>query len=119
MNEQRLADAARLYAELKAIDPSQVLPLRNQLDLATFLAHENRHAQAAEAYESLLRMYPAAPDAAQVRLMLGLIYARYLRQYDRAAAHLREALQRIHSGPGADLARQELARIEPLRATGA
>jgi membrane associated rhomboid family serine protease len=118
MNEQRLADAGRLYTELKAIDPSQVLPLRNQLDLATYLAHEQRHAQAAEAYESLLRQYPAVPDASQVQLMLGLIYARYLQQYDRAATHLRAAIERLQSGSGADLAREELSRIEPLLARG-
>ncbi len=111
MNEQRMDQAAQLYAELKATDASQVMPMRNQLDLATWLAHEQRHAQAAEAYESLLREYPNVSDAAQVHLMLGLIYARYLQQYERAAHHLRIAIDKLHGGSGTELAREELARI--------
>ncbi len=115
MNEGRLSDAADLYSELKVIDPSQALPLRNQMELATYLGQQQRYPQAAEAYESLLKVYPTAPEGAQIELMLGLIYARYLKQHDRAAGHLRIAIERLNGGNGTEMAKEELARIEEIR----
>ncbi len=103
--------AAQLYLDLKARDPSQVLSRQTQHDIATQLAHQQLYPQAAEAYEALLATYPRAEQAPQVRLMLGLIYARYLHQPERARQHLSAFLESVHEGREADLARAELARI--------
>src|SRR5690606_5010636 len=75
VSQQRLVDAARLYVQLKVLDPTQVLSRQNQLDVATQLANQELYPQAAEAYESYLRVYGTSDQAKQVRLMLGLIYA--------------------------------------------
>lgn len=103
--------AAQLYLDLKARDPSQVLSRQTQQDIATQLAEQQLYPQAAEAYEALLRTYPRSEQTVQVRLMLGLIYARYLHQPQRAREHLAAVVESSPVGREADLARQELARI--------
>ena len=104
--------AADLYIELKAIDPQQVMSRQGQLDIATQFHHDGRHAQAAEAYEQLLKTFPNVERSEQVELMVGLIYARYLNQYDRAKQHLLKAIARLHDGKELQLARDELSRVE-------
>jgi hypothetical protein len=47
-----------------------------------------------------------------VELMLGLLYARYLHQDDRAKSHLQAVAGRVHGGRELELAREELAAIE-------
>ncbi|HXE52386.1 MAG TPA: rhomboid family intramembrane serine protease [Tepidisphaeraceae bacterium] len=111
-----LPTAAHLYVDLKQLDPQQALPKNAQLDVANQLAGEQRYPQAAEAYESLLRVYPKAEQIEQVELMLGLIYARYLGRYDLAKQYLQRSLQRLHDQSAIDMAREELMRIEPLAA---
>jgi len=81
--------AAQGYAQLLAIDPALVLPRRQQLDVGNHLMGQQQHAQAAEAYEKYLTHYATAEYAEQVRLMLGVIYAKYLSQHERAEDHLR------------------------------
>ena len=112
LTEQKPDVAAELYVQLKAIDPAQVLSRQSQLDVATQLHHEARYPQAAEAYEALLRTYPKLDRLDQVELMLGLLYARYLHQDDRAKAHLSAVVGRVHGGRELDLAREELAAID-------
>src|SRR5205807_1502932 len=106
--------AARMYLQLKGIDPTQVLSKQAQADVANQLFAQQLYPQAAEAYESLLRVYPKYEQVEQIELMLGLIYARYLEQYARAKQYLEQALPRLHGERELELARTELARIEPL-----
>jgi membrane associated rhomboid family serine protease len=117
-----LPRAAELYMQLKAIDPQQILARQAQLDVANQLAGQQLYPQAADAYELFLRHYPKFEQIEQVELMLGLIYARYLSQYERASRYLVKALARLHGEREVSMARTELARIEPLltpRPTGA
>ena len=109
-----LPAAARHYLQLKQMDPQQVLTRQAQLDVANYFAGEQQYDRAAEAYETLLRVYPKADRIEELELMLGLIYSRYLGQYDRARTYLQRALQRLHEPNAIALARDELARIEPL-----
>jgi membrane associated rhomboid family serine protease len=111
-----LPRAAELYLQLKAIDPQQVLSRQAQLDVANQLAGQQLYPQAADAYELFLRHYPKFEQIEQVELMLGLIYARYLAQYERAKGCLVKALARLHGEREVAMARTELARIEPLLA---
>ncbi len=83
-----LAAAAGGYRALLALDAAQVLPRQQQLDLANYLTREQQHPQAAEAYEKYLSHYPAGERRDEVRLMLGVIYAKYLNDYERAEKHL-------------------------------
>jgi membrane associated rhomboid family serine protease len=105
--------ATQLYIELKMLDPQQVLNKPAQLDIANHLASRQQHAQAAEAYESFLRQYGKSDQTAQVELMLGLIYARYLGQAERAREYLTLAASKYHAGRELELAREELARLGP------
>jgi membrane associated rhomboid family serine protease len=109
-----LATAAHLYLQLKQLDPQQALPKPAQLDIANQLAGESQYPQAAEAYETLLRVYPKAEQIDQIELMLGLLYSRYLEKYDRAKHYLQRAMLRLHDENALRMAREELLRIEPL-----
>jgi membrane associated rhomboid family serine protease len=109
-----LPTAAHLYLQLKQLDPQQVLPKQAQLDVANQLAGEQKFAQAADAYEAYLRVYPKAEQIEQIELMLGLIYARYLSNYEKAKHFLDRALLRLHDTDALAMAREELARIQPF-----
>lgn len=90
-----LSAAANAYAELLKDHPEQVMTQQAQLDIANQLMADQRHGLAARAYELLLDRYRTYPDAAQVKLILGLIYARYLEQPQRARDLLNEAKPRL------------------------
>ena len=111
-----LPKAAALYQDLKALDAAQVLPRQAQLDIANQLAAQQLYPEAAEAYESFLRHYPKFEQIEQVELMLGLVYARYLQQYDKAREHLVKAIAHLHGDREIAMARSELARIDLLAA---
>ena len=51
--------------------------------------------EAAAAFDGFLACYPRSADAADVHLLLGIIYARDLGQYETAETHLEAALERI------------------------
>lgn len=109
-----LDQATRHYSELKMLDIQQVLPRQQQLDVANHLAHQSLYPQAAEAYETYLKAYPKTEQTGQVELMLGLIYARYIPQTDRARDYLTRAASKYHDGREYDMARAELARLGPM-----
>ncbi|MGD0389886.1 MAG: rhomboid family intramembrane serine protease [Tepidisphaeraceae bacterium] len=109
-----LPHAAYLFLELKKLDPTQILSRQAQLDVANQLASQQFFEQAADAYEQFLTHYPNFEQIEQVELMLGVIYARYLRRYDRARQLLLRALARLHTEREIQWARSELERIEPL-----
>jgi membrane associated rhomboid family serine protease len=109
----KIEDAARIYLELHAIDPQQVLSRQNQLDVANQLFAQGVHGAAADAYEAFIRFYPKYEQIEQVLLMLGLLYARYLNRPDRAREHLNAALPRLSNEREIDLARTELSRLAP------
>ncbi len=107
-----VSGALSAYARLLTLDPHQVLARAQQLEIANHLAQARRYAEAAAVYEAFLSAYPGSVDAAQVRLFLGLIYGRYLAQYERAVVHLRAALEDLHSDAQRTLAEEELRRAE-------
>lgn len=92
----RIDEAARLYGELLDRHPEQVMAQQQQLDLANQLMADGRHELAAGAYENLLRSYPHYPQRHHVKLVLGLLYARYLNQQQRARELLEQAEPSLH-----------------------
>ena len=106
-----LPEARKLYLEMRAIDPQQVLSRQNQLDVANHLYAEQHHAPAADAYEGFLRFYAKHEDAARVHLMLGLLYSRYLNRSDLAEPHLQNAIARLSNPRETEMARSELAHV--------
>jgi len=111
-------EATKLFMELRAIDPAQVLSRQQQLDMANHLFEQQHHAAAADAYEGFLRFYPKADRLEHVQLMLGLLYARYLNRPDKAATYLNTALQRLHNDREVELAKSELTRLGAAGAPG-
>jgi membrane associated rhomboid family serine protease len=109
-----LPRAAEIYRQMRKLDPLQVLSRQVQLDVANLLANQQRYSEAAEAYEAFLRVYPKYEQIEKVELMLGLIYARYLAQYQRAREYLNRALPRLHGDREVSMARTELDRISGL-----
>jgi len=87
--------AAQLYEKILELDPRQVLSRQNQLDVANQLVTLHRLPQAAAGYEKYLSAYASAPEAVHVRLMLGIIYARDLQQYEVAEGHLTLSLGQL------------------------
>ncbi len=110
---RRMDEASVMYLQLKALDPKQTLSRTNQLDVAGALFEAQRFESAAEAFETFLRHYPKHDRIEEVQTILGLIYARYLGQGERARKHLEEALPRLRDQTRAELVRQELQRIGP------
>jgi len=94
-----LPGAAALYRKLIELDPDQVLPRAQQLDVANQLTAEGQYEHAAKAYEKLLQRYPTASEVPQVRFLLGVIYARHLGRYQEAAESLAECRRRL-TDPG-------------------
>jgi membrane associated rhomboid family serine protease len=87
-----LAAATKTYRELIQLDPKQVLVRSNQLDVANQLTAEGDYPLATEAYEKFLNRYPNGATVQHVRFLLGVIYARHLRNYPKAI----ECLETCH-----------------------
>lgn len=88
-------EAALLYERLLEMDPRQVLGRMQQLDVANQLYSAEHFPQAAAAYEKFLSNYPSSPETPHIKLLLGIIYARDLHQYEVAQEHLKQCLDRI------------------------
>ena len=114
-----LPDAARLYLELVDVTDQAVLAMQNQLDVANQLMSTDRHPEAASAYERFLEHYRSSPHVADIHLMLGLIYARYLHQPDRAEPLLRHAAESLRDPRKQELANSELENLRPNGADAA
>lgn len=107
-----VSSAAENYLSLLALDPRQAMPRMRQLDLARYFMEQQRFREAVAAYEAYLSAYPAASDAYQVRLLVGLTCNRYLDAPERAARHLREALAGLSSETHRAHAAEELRLAE-------
>jgi membrane associated rhomboid family serine protease len=92
-----------------------VLPRRHQLDLANLMFAQRHYELAARAYAGFAEAYPADAETPRVRVMLALIWARYLGRPEAA----RTALARLggalsdpeHRGLAEDLARELGVRL--------
>jgi membrane associated rhomboid family serine protease len=111
LREHRLPEAAAKYRELRGIDARQILTAQDQLDVANQLMAEQRHAEAAAAYEDYLRAYPKRPQEEQIVLVLALIYLRYRPDAARARELLEGVIPRLHDPQEREMAQAELARL--------
>ena len=111
-NRHDLTSAADQYARLLEIDPHAVLPRQQQLDVANQLMALERYPAAAAAYEAFIGQYGDYPYLGDIYLMLGLLYRRYIPQYDQAARYLNLAIETLRDEAKSDMARAELAAIQ-------
>lgn len=79
-----LPAATQEYRELLQLDGQQVLARSNQLDIANQLTAEGDYLLAAAAYEKFLERYDSGSTSQHIRFLLGVIYARHLRNYPKA-----------------------------------
>ncbi len=108
--------ATERYEQLLLRDPDQCLPRRNMLTVANQFMTMGRYPQAAAAYEKHLKAYPKDGDILQIKFLLGIIYAKYLRQYESAEQFLRESAERLTDPAQQQQASDWLATV--LAATG-
>lgn len=94
--------AADLYEQLVAIDARQCLSEHHQLQVAREFYGTGHSTQAAAAFERYVDCYAQSIEAGNVRLLLGIIYARDLREYEVADEHLTKSLAALR-----DKARRE------------
>ncbi len=111
IGERNLPEAARLYLELAEEDSSQVPPREYLLDIANQLASENKHSEAASAYEKFLSHYTNYEYSEQVQLMLGIIYSRYLEEPGLAAKNLEAACGKLTEPGQVKMCMEELSKV--------
>lgn len=97
-----VAAAAELYDQLTTIDPQLSLSENHQLQVAREFYGSERFAQAAAAFERYVDCYAHSTEASNVRLLLGIIYARDLRQYEVADKHLTKSMEKLRDGARRD-----------------
>ena len=88
--EDRTA-AAEYCEKLLGVDRQQILGTQMQIEIANQLYHLKRFPQAAAAYEKYVRNHQAGAEANNARLLLGIIYARDLHQFETAEKYLTQA----------------------------
>lgn len=113
-----LDKAAERYRELARRHDDLTMNERLQADLANHFYANGQHQSAAMAYERLLSAYPATQQASQYRLLLGVIYARHVREHDRAAALIQQALPALRNEAEITLARELLGELGVSPAPG-
>ena len=104
-----LASAAEAYLQLVQVADEAALPRQQQLDVANHMMASEKYPAAADAYERFLRHYANYEHLPDIHLMLGLLYGRYLLQYDRAELYLQQALDKLTDQKKIELAQQEMS----------
>ena len=112
IGQRNLAAASEAYLELMGLDREQILPRQYLLDIANQLASDNRHSEAAGAYERFLTHYSTYEYTEQVELMLGILYSRYLNRPELAVKHLQTAVEKLSDPSQLKMCRDELARLQ-------
>ncbi len=110
-----LPAAASKYLELVQVADDPVLSQPQQLDIANHLMGSEQHAAAADAYERILKRYANYEYIADIHLMLGLLYGRYLHQYDRAEKALQLAIDSLKDPQKLEMARNDLNAVRERR----
>lgn len=98
-------------AEREAAIAATVLAEQGQLDVASQLYALGAHADAARAYELLIQNYPTTSRGGEVRLILGLLYARHLNLPQRARELIEQARPRLRDEGQTRLADQLLSEL--------
>lgn len=112
--QDRLDEAAEKYARLVADHPLGATLARDaQYRIATHLYQSGDPSGAVSAFVRLLDANPGDRESADIRVLLGRIYARDLLDHTAAAAMLERAIADLPDGEVKDLARAELAAVRP------
>lgn len=110
-----LPGATAKYLQLVQIADGAVLPRQQQLDVANQMMSTSQHAAAADAYERFIEHHGTYEHMADIYLMLGLLYSRYLEQYDRAERHLEQAVKLLDDPGKIEMATSDLRKVREGR----
>ena len=94
-----VSGACETFQTLIADDAQQCLSERQQLQVAREFYRIGRFPQAAASFDRFLEVYKHSTEASEVRLLLGIVYARDLRQYEAADKHLSRSYEGLAEGP--------------------
>ena len=108
INNGNLPSAASEYLKLVQLDEDAILPHNQQLDVANQLMSVNQHSAAADAYERFLTHYKKDENTADIHLMLGIIYGRYLKQSRLAEQNLKQAIDGLDDPSKIAMAKADL-----------
>ena len=92
LDKRSMPAALDQYERLQALSPRQSLPEAQQLEIARGYLATGRFAPAAGAFERFVECYPDANEAQNVKLLIGIIYARDLQQYEVADRFLTQSM---------------------------
>ncbi|MCH7721159.1 MAG: rhomboid family intramembrane serine protease [Planctomycetes bacterium] len=95
LGREQVAEAASLYETLVSVDARQCLADRQQVQIAREFYATGRFPQAAAAFERYLKSYGQGPEGNEIRLLLGIIHARDLKQYETAEGHLEKVYKTL------------------------
>ena len=90
--------ATATYEELLILDRRQCLSERQQLEIGREFYRTARFPQAVVAFERFVESYPRSYEAANINLLLGIIYARDLKQLESADKHLTQSMETLRDG---------------------
>jgi membrane associated rhomboid family serine protease len=108
---KNLPEAAAKYLQLIQLADGAVLPQDQQLDVANQLMSAEQYPAAADAYERFLKHYGNYEHIADIYLMLGLLYGRYLQQVDQAERMLHRATETLTDERKLEWARADLEAL--------
>lgn len=103
--------AATLYEQLLVHEPTQCLSEAQQLGIAREFYASGKFAQAAAAFDRFVECYPNSIEAGNVRLLLGIVYARDLQQYEAADKHLSQSMESLRDPSHRDQCVQWLTSV--------
>lgn len=120
-----LPAAAALFQQLQVKSPAHCLSEQQQLEVGREFYRAARFPEAAAVFDRFVQCYPSSSEASNVRLLLGIIFARELRQYEDADKHLtfclaflRDAVRRDQCLEWLKNVRAALGRPAPEPGTG-
>lgn len=103
-----LQQGVKLYAQLEQMVDNPVLPRQQQLDIANQMMADGQYRSAAAGYERFIQHNPNYEEIGDIYLMLGLLYNRYLHQYQQAETVLTLAMKCLADEDKIALANTEL-----------
>lgn len=112
INGRNLPEAANRYLELIDLDSEQYLPRQYQLDISNQLMSMGAWSESARAYEVFLAHYSSYEHVEQVRLMLGVLYSRYLDKPENAITQLQAAKERLTDPGQIKMCSEELEKLK-------
>ncbi len=120
LEQREVSEASALYEKLVDMDPRPWLSEHHQLTVARGYYSGGEPSKSAAAFERFIEGFPNSIEVSSVRLLLGIIYARDLRQFEVADKHLTQSMESLRDQSHRDQCvewlkhvRQALGRAAP------